>query len=610
MKRLLAALLLLAVPVSAADKKISALSNGSPVVATDKIVIARGAGNFYLPFSSVWAIPSGSQVVLPTGCTTPGVSFNGSLNDGLCIGAAGSVGIANSGTEYWRFTSGNAALMTISAMQFAWTNGTITGTLDTGLKRAAAGVVKVTNGGAGYGSFEFNTNLQVGSASTNSLDFTIAAAKWFRMNDAAIRAKSTAQFSWSSGDPSASAEDTGLARAAAGVVKVTNGSSGDGTLRVGAGTANAPSIAFTADADGTGTGMFRADVNSIGFSQNGVKTMSLDQTGFMLVNTGFRIGAAQTIGWSSTADPAGAVSDTGLARAAAGVVKVTDGSTGSGKLYVADGTRALPSLSFTSEPDSGWYVVGAGEVGFSVNDTLAYSFAQTGAGQRWYVSNAERMRLNGTVFFNLDPSYQVTWGTALGSADIGLTRAAAGIVKVTNGSTGDGIVRAGDGDPTTPAYSFTSSTGTGMYRAATNRLRFATGGAMRLEIDGNGNVFPASIGQQLFGFSSYLASYTSDHTMVAAEAMGFINNTGAGGTVNITLIDNPTGGTWFEFACTAAQTFNIKPAAGESIQDAGSNGTTQIQCSAIGATIKLMATSTGSGAKWFVMYKNGTWTLS
>jgi hypothetical protein len=92
------------------------------------------------------------------------------------------------------------------------------------------------------------------------------------------------------------------------------------------------------------------------------------------------------------------------------------------RVRVKDGTRALPSLSFATEPDSGLYVVGAGEVGFSVNDTLGYSFAQAGAGHRWYVANVEKMRLNGTVFFNLDPSYQVTWGSALGSSDVSIGR--------------------------------------------------------------------------------------------------------------------------------------------------------------------------------------------
>jgi hypothetical protein len=45
------------------------------------------------------------------------------------------------------------------------------------------------------------------------------------------------------------------------------------------GTAAAPSVAFTSDADGTGTGLFRSAANSIGFATNGTERWVINSSG-------------------------------------------------------------------------------------------------------------------------------------------------------------------------------------------------------------------------------------------------------------------------------------------------------------------------------------------
>jgi len=55
-------------------------------------------------------------------------------------------------------------------------------------------------------------------------------------------------------------------------------------LLVSAGTAAAPSIAFSADADGSGTGIYRHGANAIGFSINGVTKVYLLSSGVMQVD--------------------------------------------------------------------------------------------------------------------------------------------------------------------------------------------------------------------------------------------------------------------------------------------------------------------------------------
>lgn len=86
-------------------------------------------------------------------------------------------------------------------------------------------------------------------------------------------------------------------------------------------------------------------------------------------------------------------------------------------------------------------------------------------------------------------------------------------------------------------------------------------------------------------------------------------NTGDGDGSIVTLPDNPTIGTTFEFAVQAAQTLTVNAASGETIRDGASTGTS-IAADAAGEWLRLVAVTGGSGAEWMVMGKAGTWTLS
>lgn len=81
----------------------------------------------------------------------------------------------------------------------------------------------------------------------------------------------------------------------------------------------------------------------------------------------------------------------------------------------------------------------------------------------------------------------------------------------------------------------------------------------------------------------------------------------------ITLPNDPTVGTCYEFALTSTDTsgaFVIAPSAGETLSDAGTSCATVFSATAAGATARICAVSGGSGAAWFVMSKNGTWTCT
>jgi hypothetical protein len=79
---------------------------------------------------------------------------------------------------------------------------------------------------------------------------------------------------------------------AAGPVRGTTASF-SGAAGFANGTVGAPSIYWTADADGTGTGIYRPAANQVGIATNGVRRILIDENG----STTFTGGAAGAQGW-------------------------------------------------------------------------------------------------------------------------------------------------------------------------------------------------------------------------------------------------------------------------------------------------------------------------
>jgi hypothetical protein len=116
-----------------------------------------------------------------------------------------------------------------------------------------------------------------------------------------------------------------------------------------------------------------------------------------------------------------------------------------------DGTEAVPGVSFTNEPNTGFYRLGSGDFRASVLGTQVVRFrddsdSPPGAQSPFQV-------FNGMTFANvLTVGYQ-------------------------------GQFFAGDGTSAAPIYSFQNSPSTGIYSAGANTLDFSTSGARRLQID-------------------------------------------------------------------------------------------------------------------------------
>ena len=94
-------------------------------------------------------------------------------------------------------------------------------------------------------------------------------------------------------------------------------------LKADAGTAGAPGVSFVADPD---CGLYRIGANNIGVAVNGAKVVDVATTGVVVTGTA----------------------------AATGVTKLADGAVGA------------PGLTFTSDPNTGLYALGADNLGIAV----------------------------------------------------------------------------------------------------------------------------------------------------------------------------------------------------------------------------------------------------
>jgi len=180
--------------------------------------------------------------------------------------------------------------------------------------------------------------------------------------------------------------DTGLARSSAGALNVTNGSTGLGFLR------EAGYLIAAAATEPASAGEYKL------------------ANGYYSADT--RMSSGWSILWTPDAARTDGTPDIGLARASAGVLKVTDGSTGAGRILVGDGSAGAPSVAFASDPDSGLRLMADG--------TIA-----------WPVAGIDRALLNGAQY-QLRNDMWLGWsGNVSGDpSDTVLSRAAAAALQL------------------------------------------------------------------------------------------------------------------------------------------------------------------------------------
>lgn len=208
-----------------------------PGVLVSELVIPNGSGPTIHGYSSSNIAASMGGIGFSDGTVTIYTSPSGPAGNPVSVFSTSSGGggaIQASGGASWRIICGTDATATSPAFS---PRGVFDG--DTGIGTAGSDVLSLIAGG-------------------------LEAMRLTENTDVTVSVPASAGIGWSATTPGTN--DTGLARSAAGVVKVTDGSTGDGSIRVAVGSAAAPSFAFD---DDTGTGIYRQAAGKVGLAGNG-----------------------------------------------------------------------------------------------------------------------------------------------------------------------------------------------------------------------------------------------------------------------------------------------------------------------------------------------------
>ncbi len=120
-----------------------------------------------------------------------------------------------------------------------------------------------------------------------------------------------------------------------------------GPLKAASGSATNPGISFGSD---TNSGLYRIGSDNIGLALNGVKAVDFSTLGVSITGT----------------------------LSASGAVTVGGALTVTGSASYGDGTVLLPGISFGADLDSGFYRIGANNIGLALNGVKAADFSTAG----------------------------------------------------------------------------------------------------------------------------------------------------------------------------------------------------------------------------------------
>lgn len=189
-----------------------------------------------------------------------------------------------------------------------------------------------------------------------------------------------------------------------------------------------------------------------------------------------------------------------------GVYLPLAGGTLTGALLTSDGTNSLPAVAFASDPDTGIYRVGANVIDIAAGGTRILDISTAGAELR---SGVLAMTDGTAALPSITFSSDLDTGLySRGANDLGFTTAGAVAADIdSNGNfsllKSTGHFYAGDGSQAAPAYSFQNDGDTGLWRNGANDLRLSIGNTQTmvwtstqtnvyttLEIESDKNVVP------------------------------------------------------------------------------------------------------------------------
>ena len=294
-----------------------------------------------------------------------------------------------------------------------------------------------------------------------------------------------------------------------GILSWTTASTTATAVIADSGTAAAPSIAFSGDAN---TGFYHAAADRIGVATNGASIFILD---------------------------------------ASGMVSPT---TGGGAVSTANGTVSAPTYSFAGDLDTGIFRPAADTVGIVTNGAEGLRVSATGAVGVGTTSPTSKLQVAGDIRMDGATSGYVAFkapavaGSATytfpvtdGSANQVLTTSGSGDLTWTSVASANGVL-AIDGSAGGPSIAFSADTNTGLFRPGNDQIGVAVNGASIFILDASGMVSPttggAAVGTAAGAVGTPTYSFAGDlNTGIfrpAADTVGIVTNGAEGLRVSAT----------------------------------------------------------------------------
>jgi len=530
-------------------------NTGMYLNAADRIGFSvAGSTVLRLVASTGLAVDQGGIRVQLGSASEPTYSFSSDINTGMYSVASDVIGFSAGGTERFR--------------------------VDTSGARVVSGVLRTTDGTAAAPGITFNSDLNTGIYRATTDTLGISTAGVLRSSISTTRITNTLEtvisktggnhllltdtvantakirFEGTAGDTQAvaltfEASDGNLLEPGHGVIISSDGAAPtqDTHLEVegrtyslafrstGDGTVTEPAYSFNSD---TNIGMYRSSENTISFSTGGSEAVRIDSNNALRTgdgtaaapthsfiddnNTGMFSPANEVIGFTCSGTERARINTNGL--------EISSGQA----LYIQNGSAASPSLRFATDTDTGIFLEGTNELGFTCGGARYLSVGTfgiqvgTGGGSAAAPAITWTGDTNSGIYFGSDQFNIATGGTAAltinntnitsertlyiqdGSSsapsiafesdtNTGIAKNFDDQLRIINGGattcnfttgglvmvTGKQFLGNGSSDETAPQYSFSGDTDTGMYSEFDNTIEFATAGVRRFRL-GTANI--------------------------------------------------------------------------------------------------------------------------
>jgi len=552
---------------------------GSTTGVADNSLTVAGTG-FYFPslstaeqsrmivFNPITGQITYSNYAFPAGSApSPGMYVQGDPNTGFFSGGADTLSIAAGGTEILRSTTTQvlANVGSVGSPSYSFVSSPTSGLYSPGVNSVALATngisrlsmdtaaitaslpLTIPNGTAGAPSLNFSSSTTTGlySSTPNVLGFAASGSEKATLSSSALTSlvpvlgvtgtAASPSFSFSSdtnsGIYSSASDEIGVSTGGTQRLNISSNSLvGSIQLLFGNGTATDPTYSYSSDPK---TGIFLSAAKTLGISTDGTSRITVSDSN--LTSTLPFLLPAGTVGvpsYSFTDDPtSGNYFTGGVLRTAIGGVNILNvGSTSVDSTVPyrgATGTAGTPTFSFTSQPTIGMYASGANTLGFSTDGTERLALSKTAL-----TSTVQILNSNGST---TAPSYSFSssTGTGMFSDALNTLKFSAGSTNFMTATSTEVTlavpIEEDAGSAAAPSYSFSTASDTGMYLSGTS-LGFAVGGTQKGLLN--------TSGQWLMGLgTNALPSYSFDgdvNTGIYSSAADTINLT-TGGTSRVAL---------------------------------------------------------------------------